>query len=181
MALLSLRHMSVQSLVARIEEVFPELPFPDMTLRQAQLADETLDREISQEEWDATGRIDCTVIWKDIEPAVLIACDTALSHLSEEGFVYYIPAYMRLALNQLGVAADPEWEAFGSTIFHLTNRSNYALGRFKRFSDTQIDTIIDFLRQIRAAGGFEGKMAGEALDAYWESPEARRRTITHVP
>lgn len=46
--------MSVQSLVSRIEAVFPELPLPDMTLRQAQLADETLDREISQEEWDPT-------------------------------------------------------------------------------------------------------------------------------
>jgi len=97
------------------------------------------------------------VVWKDLEPAVLIACDTALSHLSEEGFVYYIPAYLRLAMNQLGVAADPEWEAFGSTIF------------------------IDLLRQIRAAGGFEGKMAEEALDAYWGTPEARRRTILHVP
>jgi hypothetical protein len=36
--------MSVQSLVANVEEVFPELPLPDMTLRRAQLADETLDR-----------------------------------------------------------------------------------------------------------------------------------------
>ena len=69
----------------------------------------------------------------------------ALSHISEAGFVYYIPAYMRLALNQLGAVGDPEWEAFGSTIFHLTNRSNYTLGRFKRFSDTQIDTVVEFL------------------------------------
>jgi hypothetical protein len=73
--------MSVQYVVARIEEAFPELPLPDMTLRQAQLADETMSREISQEEWDATGRIDHAVVWKDIEPAVLIACDAALSHI----------------------------------------------------------------------------------------------------
>ena len=91
--------MPVQSLVARIQEVFPEFPLPDMTLRQAQLADETLDREISQEEWDTTGRIDHAVVWKAIEPAALIACDAALSHISEAGFVYYIPAYVRLALN----------------------------------------------------------------------------------
>ena len=43
--------MPVQALIANIEEVFPELPLPDMTLRQAQLSDETMDREISQEEW----------------------------------------------------------------------------------------------------------------------------------
>ena len=173
--------MSVQSLVARIEEVFPEFPLPDMTLRQAQLADETLDREISEEEWNATRRIDHAVVWKAIEPAALIACDSALSHISEAGFVYYIPAYMRLALNQLGAVADPEWDAFGSTTFHLTNRNNYTLGRFKRFSDTQIDTVVEFLRQIRAASGFEGQMAKEALEAYWETSEARRRTIIHLP
>jgi hypothetical protein len=152
-----------------------------MTLRQAQLADETLDREIFREEWDAMGRIDHAVAWKDIEPAVLIACDAALSHISEVGFVYYIPAYMRLALNQLVAVADPQWEAFGSTVFHLTDRSNYTLARFKRFSDTQIDTVIDFLREIRAAGGFEGQMAEEALEEYWETSEARRRTIIHMP
>jgi hypothetical protein len=173
--------MSVRPLVARIEEVFPEFPLPDMTLRQAQLADETLDREISQEEWDTTGRIDHAVVWKDIEAATLIACDAALSHISEAGFVYYIPAYMRLALNQLDTVADPQWDAFGGTIFHLTNRSNYTLGRFKRFSDAEIDTVVEFLRKIRAAGGFEGQMAKEALEAYRETSEARRRTIIHLP
>ena len=173
--------MPVQALIANIEEVFPELPLPDMTLRQAQLSDETMDREISQEEWDATGRLDQAVVWKDIEPAVLIACDAALSHISEVGFVYYIPAYMRLALNQLITVADPEWEAFGSTVFHLTNRSNYTLARFKRFSDPQIDAVVEFLRQIRAAGGSEGKMAEEALKAYWDTSESRRRTLIYLP
>ena len=172
--------MSVQSVVARIEQVFPELPLPDMTLRQAQLLDETLDREISQEEWDATGRIDHAVVWKDIEPAVLIGCDAALSHISEVGFVYYIPAYMRLALNQLAAVADRQWETFGSIVFHLTDRSNYTFARFRRFSDMQIDTVIDFLRQVRAAGGVEAQMAEEALGAYWETSEARQRTIIHV-
>jgi hypothetical protein len=177
---LHVENMSVQSLVARIEQVFPELPLPDMTLRQAQLLDETLDREISQEEWDATGRIDRGVVWKDIEPAALIGCDAALSHMSEAGFVYYIPAYMRLALNQLAAVVDPHWESFGSIVFQLTDRSNYSLARFKRFSDMQIDTVIGFLRQIRAAGGFEGKMAEEALGAYWETSDARQPKVILV-
>jgi hypothetical protein len=173
--------MSSQALIERIEKVFPELPLPEITLQEDQLADETLDREISEEEWDITRRIDHGIVWKDIELAVLIACDAALSHLTEEGFVYYIPAYMRLALHQRDATDDPQWEAFGSVVFHLTHINNYALGRYKRFSDMQIDTVIDFLRHIRAAGGFEGKMAEEAVQAYWETPEARRRTIIHLP
>ena len=88
---------------------------------------------------------------------------------------------MRLALNQLASVANPQWAAFGSTVFHLTDRSNYTLARFKLFSDVQIDTVTDFLRYVRAAGGFEGKMAEETLEAYWETPEARRRTIIHTP
>jgi hypothetical protein len=173
--------MSVDPLVARIEQVFPDQPLPDITLRQAQLADQSMDREISQEEWDATGRIDHAVLWRDVEPALLIACDAALSHLSEAGFVYYIPAYMRLALNQMASLTDPPWEVFGSTVAHLEGKNNYALGRYKRFSDAQIDAVIEFLRQVRAAEGFEGKMAKDALERYWETPAARRKTIIQLP
>jgi hypothetical protein len=82
--------MSEDPLVARIERVFPDQPLPDMSLRQAQLADQSMDREISEEEWHATGRIDQAASWKDIEPALLIACDAALSHLSDGGFAYYM-------------------------------------------------------------------------------------------
>ncbi len=112
---------------------------------------------------------------------MLIACDAALSHITEEGCVYYIPAYMRLALHQMVALADPPWEVFGSMVFHLTHNSNYARGRYKRFSDAQIDTVCDFLRLVRAAAGFEGRMTEEALKSYWEMPELRRRTIIYVP
>jgi hypothetical protein len=172
---------SMAALISRIELVFPCQPFPDMTLRQAQLADESMDRKISDAEWDETGRGDQLIQWTDIEPDVLIACDAALSHLSDPGFVYYIPAYMRLALNQMGALADPPWEVFGSTVSHLSGKTNYALGRYKVFEDVQIDVVIEFLRLVYAGGGFEGKMAKDALDRYWETPDSRRRSIVHLP
>jgi hypothetical protein len=89
--------MSVDSLIERIELVFPEAPIPQMPLLQAQLCDQTLDREIGEAEWDATGDLDRCINWKNVASATLIECDAALSHITEDGFVYYIPAYMRLA------------------------------------------------------------------------------------
>jgi hypothetical protein len=173
--------MSVDSLIERIELAFPESPIPEMTLLQAQLCDQTLDREISEAEWDATGRLDRCVSWKGVASVTLIECDAALSHITEDGFVYYIPAYMRLALRQLMDSVDPQWGAYGSTVSHLSGTSNYALGRYKRFTDPQIDAVIAFLQRVRTAGGFEGKMAAEGLVKYWETHEARRRTIIHLP
>ena len=174
--------MSVDSLIERIEIVFPESPIPpEMTLLQAQLCDQTLDREISDAEWDATGQRDRYVNWKEVASATLIECDAALSHITDDGLVYYIPAYMRLALRQLMDSVDPPWEAYGSTISHLTRTSNYAIGRYKRFTDAQIDAVIAFLQRVRTTGGFVGKMAAEGLAKYRETPEARRRTIIHLP
>ena len=172
--------MSVDSLIERMEFVFPESPIPEMTLLQAQLCDRALGREISDAEWDATGQLDRCISWKGVASATLIKCDAALSHITEDGFVYYIPAYMRLALRQLVDSVDLQWEAYGSTISHLTGTSNYNLGRYKRFTDTQIDVVTAFLQRVRTAGGFEGKMAAEGLAKYWETPEARRRTIIHL-
>lgn len=173
--------MSATSLIERIELSFPDSPFPEMTLSQAQLLDQTLDREISESEWDATGRIDRGISWKEVDSETLVKCDAALSHITEEGFVYYIPAYMRLALRQLVDRTDPPWEAYGATIFHLSGTSNYALGRYKRFTDPQIDAVVEFLQEVRDVGGFERKMAAEDLAKYWETPEARRCTIIHLP
>jgi hypothetical protein len=173
--------MSVASLIERIERVFPEWPFPEMTLLQAQQCDRTLDREISEAEWEATGRLDRGLTWKEVDSATLLKCDAALSHIAEEGFVYYIPAYLRLALRQLADSTDPPWEAYGSTISHLSGTDNYALGRYKRLTDAQIDTVVAFLQEARNAGGFEGKKAAEALAKYWETPEAMRHTLIHIP
>jgi hypothetical protein len=169
--------MSTNSLVRRIESEFSELPMPGMTLREAQLADHTLDREISEVEWQAARQLDAAVTWKDLEATTLIECDAALSHITEEGFVYYIPAYMRLALRHLESSPERIWDAYGATVFHLTHLNNHSLGRFKRFSDPQIDVVVEFLREVRRAGGFEAGMALEALDKYWETGDARQRTI----
>ena len=64
--------MAIDAVIQQVERAFPEAPLPETTLRQAQLADQSMSREISQSEWDAAGTLDRGVHWKDIPDDTLI-------------------------------------------------------------------------------------------------------------
>jgi hypothetical protein len=55
--------MDAPALLAKIDQCFPALPMPKMSLRQALLADQSLTRLISKEEYEAAGRIDGSSPW----------------------------------------------------------------------------------------------------------------------
>jgi hypothetical protein len=169
------------ALLARIRKAFPVEPLPEITLRQAQLTDQGLAREITNEEWDAEGDKDRGVLWCDIPLDTLLECDAALSHLDEEAFVYYLPAFLSFALREGCPGNYREEELFGTTVFALTHLSNYNLSRFKRLTDEQINVVTDFVRWVHQAGGFHRPYAEKALKEYWETPDARRRTLIQAP
>ena len=58
--------MEATFLLQRIAVSFPQAPQPGMTLRQAQLADQSLSREISDVEWEAEGVKDRSLSWIQI-------------------------------------------------------------------------------------------------------------------
>jgi hypothetical protein len=173
--------MEVDAVISQIRAAFPVQPMPSMTLHQAQLADQSMSRAIDEAEWEAVGNRDRAVAWTDIPRADLLECDAALSHLDEEGFVYYIPAYMVLALRHFQAFDGYSEEAFGATVFHLAHRENHSLARFKRMTDPQIEAVIEFLRVVQNTPSLYGDLARKALKRYWETPESRRRTIIHAP
>jgi hypothetical protein len=78
----------------------------------AQLVAETLDREVSEEEWDAMGRIDHAVVWKDIEPAVLIACDAGDSADPTIEVLSHVRSHLAMDLRAL-FAGRPVCGVFG--------------------------------------------------------------------
>ena len=152
---------------------FPEMPFPDMTLQEAELRDYTLDREISDDEWSAARKAGEGVTWSRVPLAVLLDCPTALSHISESGFVYYSPAFICAALDHLDEPQRQTDDLYGSTVFHLTHRdTNYSLSRLKLFNSDQRRAIIAFLSEVAADGGFTGNEARLGLDGYWLTPQA---------
>jgi hypothetical protein len=175
--------MDAAELLMQIRDSFPVNPLPDMTLHQGQLADQSLAREIPEAEWNAEGEKDRTTPWPAFEAQDLVNCEAALSHLDENAFVYYLPAFLTFAVHNLNSESFPHGRAVNSTVCAVTQRSNYNLARLKRLSDAQIDAVISFLRFVRDndKGHTYGDLAGKALKRYWETPDARRRTLIQAP
>ena len=174
--------MEREELISLIEKVFPLKPRPDMTIHQGQLADQSLDREISEAEWESEGRKDRDRTWKELSDPDIDRLDSALSHLDETGFVYYIPAYMVFSLKYLESDWNEfGWDTVGSTVFHLSNRSGYNIGRLKALSYDQIDVVTEFLRFVRDNKEEESRAANIALEKYWETGEAKRKIGERFP
>jgi hypothetical protein len=159
-----------------IQEAFPLQPIPKMTLHQAQLADQTMDREIPEKEWKDVGDSDAGRTWQDITDEELISCDAALSHFDETSFVYYLPAYLLFAVRNCSAEwSDPAESTVGSVVFAVTHRTPYTLGRFKRFSPEQRAAVIAFLELISEKGNHHERPAAQkALERYWKTDEASK-------
>jgi hypothetical protein len=153
--------MDPAALLKQVREAFPVGPIPEMTLHQGQLADQGIPREIPEFEWKAEGEKDRSTAWPAFDVQDLVNCEAALSHLDETSF----------------------GRAVNSAVCAVTERSNYNLARLKRLSDPQIDAVISFLRFVRDndKGHTCGNLSAKALQRYWETPDARRRTLIQAP
>jgi hypothetical protein len=92
----------------------------DCTLHQSQFSDTFGDFDISDEEWyrlrDAERFRDPETDWRDVPAAALDECDAALSHATPQCWCFYLPAYMRRALELL----ETDLWFPHSVVFHLT-------------------------------------------------------------
>lgn len=170
--------MENSTLVQQIKSAFPLLPLPEMSLHQAQLADQSMSRGIGDEEWLAEGARDSGRTWETFTEAELMACGAALSHLDESDFVYYLPAFLLLALRYLDVEWDhPAWAITISAVFAVTNRSGYSLSRFARFGPEQVAAVKAFLEAVARSSGHNAEDARAALDGYWNTDRAGKFLI----
>lgn len=170
--------MDYQSFEKKIKDSFPVVPFPSVSIHQAQLADQSLSRKLNDKEWNEAGLVDEGVHWDQIPEATLTECQAALSHFDEESFRYYLPAFLLYAVRHINADILTEaGELVGSIVFSVTHRSNYNLARYKRLTDTQIDAVIAFLHFVADAGTRESQYAQKALKRYWETPGMRRNTV----
>jgi hypothetical protein len=173
--------MNASEVIALIEAAFPTQPLPDTTLRQGQLADQSISRCITQEEWDAEGAKDRGVTWTQVRDDELVSFDAALAHLDENSFVYYLPAFLRFATTHIVQSYDKRSLIVNFTVFAVAHRSPYNLSRLKKLNDAQIDAVTRFLRFVRDNNKMNASDADDALREYWETPECRRKTLIHVP
>jgi len=162
-----------------IAAAFPLRPLPQMSLHQAQLADQSMSREITDEEWRRSGELDRGRSWNEFSDANLIACDAALSHLDEQSFVYYLPAYLLFALRYCTVEwQHPAWTLVGAVVFSVTHRTPYTLGRYKKLTPDQREAVIAFLRFVaKCRTDSIASDAQQALARYWLTHEATKPLI----
>jgi len=145
-----------------------------MSPHQRALADQSLSRTISQEEWAAAGRADAGRTWKQFTDEELIACDAALAHFDEESYVYYLPAFLSFALHHCNVEGDhPAWPLVGSVVFSVTHhKSDYMVTRYKRLSAAQREAVVAFLEFMAQNANTENaSRAQKSLARYWKKPQ----------
>jgi hypothetical protein len=160
--------MNDRALLARIQDAFPIAPMPAMTMRQAQLADEGLARAISEEELRAVREIDGGVSWVDISDESLLECEASLSHFDAESFVYYLPAFLRFAIQNVEVGVlGRKGDLMNSIVFAVTNLSSYNLERLQHLRSAQNECVVDFLRFLSERSSTYRQDADEALKHYW--------------
>ena len=175
-------HTDDSALLKQIEKAFPTSPMPEVSLRQAVLADQTLTRGISDEEWTTERRKDGTTPWTVLSDEALCQSSDGLAHLDEEFFVYYLGAFLCFAVKHASAEIlDREGALLCGIVSSITDRSNYNLGRLRALNDSQICCVIAVLELLSKSSETHGADSLKALDRYWLTPEAHRKTVVYVP
>jgi hypothetical protein len=81
-----------------IKGAFPTGPLPSTSLHQGQLADESIRREISEDEWRRAANEDKDQTWPMLSDAGLMECYCALSHFDDQSFICHLPAFLTFAI-----------------------------------------------------------------------------------
>jgi len=141
----------IRDIQTLIEDAFVGIQRDDgCTLHQNQFSDTFGDFDISDEEWnrlrDAERFRDPETDWRDVPAASLDECDAALSHAPPQCWCFYLPAYMRRALELLDAVQQNAVVAF-----------------------------LEYVRDHRRDKS-RSQAAAEALISHWALPVAKRPT-----
>jgi hypothetical protein len=174
-------YIDTSALLVQIGKAFPAHPLPAMSLRQAHLADLGSRRCNAASELNAECLDEGAVQWPAISDAALLECGDGLAYLDEKSFAYYLGAFLCFAVRHIDAPlSSVEGDLVDSTVFSVTSRCSYNLRRLKRLSEPQIDTVTDFLHLFRDRSESCGIDAVEALEHYWDTPEAHRKSALHA-
>jgi|ERR1700710_549898 len=173
-----------QSLViAKLTAAFADVQCDEsLTLHEAQLVDQSLGGSVSAAEIHAAKRRDTHRDWRDVPVEDLDECDAALSHLSPEGWKFYLPAYLRRALDLIH---KPIWETWlpGGVLHQLSLSAKYpdlaadSARRFQTLDEAQVEAVADVLRfieEVVSPGSSLHRDAQSALERFWALPPGER-------
>ena len=170
-------YIDTSDLLVQIGKAFPARPLPAMSLRQAHLADLGMRRRVAVPKLKAECVKDGAVPWPAISDAALLECGDGLAYLDEKSFAYYLGAFLCFALRHIDAPlSSAEGDLVDSIVFSVTSRCSYNLRRLKRLSEPEIGAVTDFLHLLQNRSESCGIDAVEALEHYWRTPEAHRKS-----
>jgi hypothetical protein len=174
-------YIDTSALLVQIGKSFPAHPLPAMSLEQAHLADLGSRGRIAAPEWKAERLNEGAVPWPAISDFALLECGDGLAYLDEKSFAYYLGAYLRFAVRHIDAPlSSAEGDLVDSIVFSVTSRCSYNLRRLKRLSEPEIAAVTDFLHLFQDRSESCGIDAVEALENYWHTPEAHRKSALHA-
>ena len=173
--------MNKNELVGFIEEVFAGVTIGDScSLREAELEGQYgMNRGVTLKEREMARSKDVLDNWKNIAYEDIRDISAPFSFLTDEGFRYYIPAYM---IGTLSIMESQDYSPFDTplcTVFALTYRTpgTYRPHQFKILDDMQIQAVTRFLEYIikdYKEYKYDILTAREALQLYWHLPADKR-------
>jgi hypothetical protein len=173
-------YVDTSALLAQIGNAFPARPLPAMSLRQAHLADLRSHRCVAASERNAESLQDVALPWPAIADAALLECGEGLAYLDEKSFAYYLGAFLCFAIRHIDAPlSSVQGDLVDSIVFSVTSRCSYNLRRLKRLSEPQIDAVTGFLHLFEVRSDSCGIDAVEALEHYWHTAEAHRKSALH--
>lgn len=158
--------MQASELIEIIEESFDCIQRPDTSLQQFKLTDtKGMSEGITDYEWSTARENRIDFKWQDIPDSEIEECGCILAHMGIDELLYYLPAYMRYAINHID---EPVWEndVIGGVVFSL-HPPHVPLS--EKVSEKQRKAIINFLSFIEEnADHVERPDAKKARERYWE-------------
>lgn len=158
-------------LIEAISLAFCDVQLEDgITLHEAIV----LDDYGTLEEQKRARLLDTEQHWSEVSERKILDCPSALSFLDQKGFLFYLPAFMTLALRNF--VADPQGIR-SSCEYHLTHDYPHGLQRSqpaemaqkRGFSLAQVAVVAQFLRLVVDFDlGYEGMAFVETVER-WEA------------
>jgi hypothetical protein len=169
--------------IAKLTSAFADVERDELcTLHEAQFMDQYHADSVSAAEIQASKRLDTCTDWREVPAEHLDGCDSALSFLSLKGWKFYLPAYLRRALELIH---KPSWETWlpGGVLFQLSLSTKYpdlaaeSARRFQTLDEAQVQAVADCLRFIEESvppGTSLQQSAQSALQRFWALPPEKR-------
>jgi hypothetical protein len=158
---------SVDDIVRVIEAAFAGVPRGRIALHEA----EVIDGYGTAEERQQARELDPEQDWRDVPGASIEECPDALSYLDPVGWRFYLPAYMRWALQHLKASHNA---AIDHAIYSLDcgesppSAVERSIERFRTLNRAQAQAVHGFLTfASQNDDTCDSVVAQQALDRYW--------------